>query len=108
MRSVTKTQNDFVASVGYQRDGSGLYYDPFWDRITYRAGAWYKNWYIKDVYEIGGSVGANFPLGRKGIAVDLALQGGKRISESRDNWEEVFLGMRLGLMGIGSWGQSRR
>jgi long-chain fatty acid transport protein len=108
MRSVTKTQDDFVASIGYQRDGSGLYYDPFWDRITYRAGAWYKNWYIKDVYEIGGSVGANFPLGRKGIAVDLALQGGKRISESRDNWEEVFLGMRLGLMGIGSWGQSRR
>lgn len=108
MRSVTKTQNDFVASIGYQRDGSGLYYDPFWDRITYRAGAWYKNWYIEDVYEVGGSIGANFPLGRKGIAVDLALQGGKRFSESEGNWDEVFLGIRLGLMGIGSWGQSRR
>ena len=44
----------------------------------------------------------------QGIAVDLALQGGKRISESKGNWEEVFLGVRLGLMGIGSWGQSRR
>ena len=39
MKDVTETQNDFVASVGYQRDGSGTYYDPFWDRVTYRAGA---------------------------------------------------------------------
>jgi long-chain fatty acid transport protein len=57
---------------------------------------------------VGGSIGANFPLGRKCIAVDLALQGGKRFSESEGNWDEVFLGIRLGLMGIGSWGQSRR
>lgn len=108
MRSITKTQDDFVASVGYQRDGSGLYYDPFWDRVTYRAGAWYKNWYIADVYEVGGSIGAGFPLGRKGISLDLAIQGGKRISESEGNWDEVFMGIRLGLMGIGNWGQTRR
>lgn len=108
MRSVTETQNDFLASVGYQRDGSPLYYDPFWDRVTYRVGAWYRNWYVKDVYEVGGSIGAGFPLGRKGISLDLALQGGKRISESEGNWDEVFMGIRLGLMGIGNWGQSRR
>ena len=108
MKDVTETQNDFVASVGYQRDGSGTYYDPFWDRITYRAGAWYKNWYIADVYEVGGSIGAGFPLGRKGISLDLAIQGGKRFSESEGNWDEVFLGIRLGLMGIGNWGQTRR
>ena len=108
MKDVTETQNDFVASVGYQRDGSGTYYDPFWDRVTYRAGAWYKNWYIADVYEVGGSIGAGFPLGRKGISLDLAIQGGKRFSESEGNWDEVFLGIRLGLMGIGNWGQTRR
>ena len=108
MRSYTKTQDDFVASLGYQREGSALYYDPFWDRVTYRAGAWYKNWYVADIYEVGGSLGAGFPLGRKGIALDLAFQGGKRFSESDGNWDEVFLGIRLGLMGIGNWGQSRR
>ena len=108
MRSVTETQNDFVASVGYQRDGSNVYYDPFWDRVTYRAGAWYKNWYVADVYEVGGSIGAGFPLGRKGISVDLAIQGGKRFSESEGNWDEVFLGIRLGFMGIGNWGQARK
>ena len=108
MRAYTKTQDDFVASVGYQRDGSSLYYDPFWDRVTYRAGAWFKNWYVADVYEVGGSVGAGFPLGRKGISLDLAIQGGKRFSESDGNWDEVFLGIRLGLMGIGNWGQTRK
>ena len=108
MRNATETQDDFMASVGYQRDGSGLYYDPYWDRVTYRAGAWYKNWYIADVYEVGGSIGAGFPLGRKGISLDLAIQGGKRFSESEGNWEEVFMGIRLGLMGIGNWGQTRR
>jgi len=108
MKSVTETQSDFLVSLGYQRDGSALYYDPFWDRITYRAGAWYRNWYIKDVMEFGGSIGAGFPLGRKGIAIDVALQGGKRFSDSPGNWDEVFMGIRLGLMGIGNWGQTRR
>ena len=108
MRDVSETQDDFMASIGYQRDGSGLYYDPYWDRVTYRAGAWYKSWYIADVYEVGGSIGAGFPLGRKGISLDLAIQGGKRFSESEGNWEEVFMGIRLCLMGIGNWGQTRR
>ena len=108
MPSYTETQSDFVVSVGYQRDGSGLYYDPYWDRISYRAGAWYKNWYIQDVFEMGGSIGAAFPLGKKGTTIDLALQGGKRFSDSKANWEETFMAIRLGLMGIGSWGQTRR
>lgn len=108
MPSYTETQSDFVVSAGYQRDGSGLYYDPYWDRISYRAGAWYKNWYIKDVFEVGGSIGAAFPLGKKGTTIDLALQGGKRFSDSKANWEETFMAIRLGLMGIGSWGQTRR
>lgn len=108
MRGVTKTQNDFVASIGYQRDGSPLYYDPYWDRVTYRAGAWYKNWYIEDVFEVGGSVGVGLPLGRKGTVVDLAIQGGKRVSDSEGNWDEMFVGIRLGLMGVGTWGQSRK
>ncbi|MCQ2120530.1 MAG: hypothetical protein MJY78_01705 [Fibrobacter sp.] len=108
MRAVTKTQNDFMASLGYQWDGTGLFYDPYWKRITYRAGGWYKNWYIEDVYEFGGSVGVGLPLGRKGTTIDLAFQGGKRMSESKGNWEESFVGVRLGLMGVSSWGQTHR
>ena len=107
MSKVTKTQNDFNISVGYQRDGSDIFYDAYWDRITYRAGAWYKNWYVEDVSEIGGSIGAGFPLGRKGMMLDLAIQGGVRLTDDDRNWSESFIGIRLGLLGVGSWGKTR-
>lgn len=108
MPEVTETQSDFMASVGYQLEGVPLFYEDYWKRINYRAGAWYKNWYVKDVYEVGGSIGAGFPLGRKGTTVDLALQGGKRFSEAKTEWEETFFALRIGLTGIGTWGQNRR
>lgn len=108
MVETTKTQSDFMMSLGYQCDGSPLFYDPYLKRINYRAGAWYKNWYVEDVFEIGGSLGAGFPLGRKGIMFDLALQGGKRFADVDNEWDEMFFAIRIGLTGIGNWGQSRR
>lgn len=108
MTKVTDTQSDFMASVGYQCDGSPLFYDPYWTRINYRVGAWYKSWYIKDVYEAGGSLGAGFPLGRKGTTLDLAFQGGMRFADSNNEWDETFFAIRIGLTGIGNWGQTRR
>lgn len=108
LKSVTKTQNDFIASIGYQRDGSPLFYDSYFDRMYYRAGAWYKNWYIEDVKEIGGSIGVGLPFGVKGTMVDVAFQGGVRLSDSKDNWDETFFGLRIGLMGVSTWGQGRR
>lgn len=107
MKDMTETQSDYLVSVGYQRDGSSLFYESFLKRMTYRAGAWMKSWYIQDVYEFGGSIGAGFPLGKKGTIVDLALQGGKRTTAGGEEWEEVFFGIRLGLMGVGTWGQTR-
>jgi long-chain fatty acid transport protein len=108
METFTATQNDILAAVGFQRDGSPLFYDKYWDRITYRCGAWYKGWYIDGAHELGGSIGAGFPLGRKGTTVDLAFQGGKRFVDDGRNWEETFIGVRLGLMGIGNWGSTAR
>ena len=107
MAKVTKTQDDFNIAVGYQRDGSDIFYDDYWDRITYRAGAWFKNWYINDVSEFGGSIGAGFPLGRKGTMLDLAIQGGVRLTDDDHNWGESFIGVRLGLVGVGNWGRTR-
>ena len=108
MEKETRTQGDFMASVGYQRDGSDLFYESYWKRINYRAGAWYRNWYIKDVYELGGSVGAGFPLGRKGTTLDFALQGGMRFADTDNEWNEGFFAIRIGLTGIGTWGQRHR
>lgn len=108
MPEVTETQTDFMVSLGYQCDGSPLFYESYWNRINYRAGAWYRNWYVKDVFEVGGSIGGGFPLGRKGTTIDLALQGGKRFADTKSEWEEMFIGLRIGLTGIASWGQERR
>ena len=108
MPEVTETQTDFMVSLGYQCDGSPLFYESYWNRINYRAGAWYRNWYIKDVFEVGGSIGGGFPLGRKGTTIDIALQGGKRFADTKSEWEEMFIGLRIGLTGIATWGQERR
>ena len=107
MDPVTETQKDMLVGLGFQRDGSPLFYDPYLSRVTYRLGGWYKTWYVKDVYEWGGSLGAGLPLGRKGTTLDLAFQGGKRFADNSRDWDEVFFGIRIGLMGVGSWGQSR-
>ena len=107
LSKVTKTQNDFNISLGYQRDGSDIFYESYWNRITYRAGVWFKNWYVQDVSEIGGSIGAGFPLGRKGTMLDFAIQGGVRLTDDDRNWSESYIGIRLGLLGVGSWGKTR-
>ena len=104
----TKTQKDFMISLGYQCDGSPLFYESYWKRINYRVGTWYRNWYIKDVFEVGGSLGGGFPLGRKGTTVDLAVQGGKRFADIDNQWDETFIGLRVGLTGIATWGMERR
>ena len=107
MNPVTETQKDMLVALGFQRDGSPLFYDPYLDRVTYRLGGWYKTWYVKNVYELGGSLGAGFPLGRKGTMLDLSFQSGKRFADSDRAWDELFFGFRIGLMGVGSWGQTR-
>lgn len=104
----TLVESEFLISVGYQRDGSTIFYDSYLSRMTYRAGAWYKNGYIKDVSEIGGSIGLGFPLGKRGTTIDVALQGGVRSSKSETYLDETFIGVKIGLMGLGSWGNNER
>lgn len=103
----TETQTEFMASIGYQRDGSKLFYDKYLKRMQYRAGAWYRNWYIRDVYEIGGSLGLGFPLGARGTMIDIAFLGGMRDKGSSSEWFENFFGIRATLMGVGSWGNKK-
>ena len=104
----TETQKDVMVAVGYQCDGSPLFYESYLTRMNYRVGAWFHSWYVKDVYEVGGSLGAGFPLGRKGTALDIAFQGGKRFADTDHQWEEMFIGLKVGLAGIATWGMERR
>lgn len=99
---------EFLFSIGYQRDGSTIFYDSFISRMTYRAGAWYKSDYLEDVSEVGGSIGLGFPLGKRGTVVDLALQAGFRSSESDAYLDETFIGVKIGLIGVGAWGNQQQ
>lgn len=103
----TETQSEFMASIGYQRDGSKLFYEKYLNRMQYRVGAWYRNWYIKDVYEFGGSLGLGLPLGARGTMIDIAFLGGLRETGSSSEWEEKFFGIRATLKGVGSWGNAK-
>lgn len=108
MPDTTETQTEFLVALGYQKDGSKLFYDSYLKRMQFRLGAWYREWYIKDVCEFGGALGVGFPLGSRGTMVHLAVQGGMRDAGSSGEWDEIFLGFRMTLMGVGSWGQQKR
>ncbi len=102
----TETQSELMMAIGYQKDGSKLFYDSYLARMQFRLGAWYRDWYIKDVSEFGGAIGAGFPLGSRGTMLDVAFQGGKR-NGNNQNFDETFIGARVTLMGVGSWGNTR-
>ena len=103
----TDVQSELFLALGYQKDGSALFYDSYLARMEFRAGVWYRDLYIKDVSEFGAALGLGLPLGSRGTMVDIALQGGIRNAED-SNWDESFFGIRVTLMGVGSWGKKSR
>ncbi len=104
LADTTDTQTEFVAALGYERSGSTDYFKKYVQRMDFRAGAWFRNYYIADVKEYGASLGAGFPLGRRNTKVDIAIQGGMRKSDNETVWDETFIGVSVGLTGVGNWG----
>lgn len=106
LSDTTYTQDEFVAAIGYERDGDEAFYNKFLQRMSYRLGAWVRNWYISNVTEYGVGIGAGIPLGMRGTKVDVAIQGGVRNADSESIWNEKFLGITIGLTGVGNWGNN--
>ena len=104
LKDTTKTQSEFMAAIGYERSGSTDYFKNYVQRMDFRLGAWYRNYYISDVTEYGVGIGSGFPLGRRSTKVDIAIQGGVRKSEESSIWDEKFVGIAIGLTGVGNWG----
>ncbi len=99
-----KVQEEYLLSLGYKKEGSGVFYESYLSRMSYSAGVWHKKHYLRGVKELGASLGLGLPLGRRGTVIDLAFQGGKRSSSSKYHASEAFVGFKLGLMGLSSWG----
>ena len=104
LKDSTDTQNEFLVGLGYERSGSTDYFKKYLQRMDFRLGGWFRNYYISDVREFGGSIGAGFPLGRRSTKVDVAIQGGLRQSDADAIWDEKFFGVAIGLTGVGNWG----
>lgn len=102
-----KVQNSKTYFLEYKISGTGLYYSPFFKRNNFGLNAWYREQYIKDINEYGASVFSDLSLGRKGTIIGIALFGGYRDAEE-PNWSELFMGFKLSLTGVGTWGTSAR
>ena len=95
-------------AIGWQHDGSFVSFDPFFTKNSFRAGAWAREWYLKGVSEAAGTVGIGIPLGKRGAKLDFALYSGIRDFSDPLTGYESFWGMKIGLSGIGAWGESLR
>lgn len=102
------TSNQRLYAIGWERSGSGVFFDPFIRRTAFRAGAWVRSWYLDGVEEAAGTVGVGMPLGKRGAKLDLGLYTGMRRFDEPSDASEVFWGIKAGFSGIGAWGQSSR
>lgn len=100
----TSTQTEFLAALGYERSGSTDYFKNYAQKMDFRVGTWYRNYYISEVREFGVAIGTGFPLGRRQTKLDVAIQGGLRSSDEDSIWDEKFIGISIGLTGVGNWG----
>ena len=58
----------------------------------------------KDEMRGGAGIGSGFPLGRRSTKLDVAIQAGVRKSDNDSIWNEKFVGIAIGLTGVGNWG----
>ncbi len=97
-----------MVSLGWEKQGTGLFFDPLMQRSTLRAGGWMRNWYLEGVNELALAFGIGTPLGKRGAELDFAIYGGNRTGSDTQVDSETFWGFKVGLSGIGSWGSSSR
>lgn len=102
------TSNQRLFAIGWEREGSGVFFDPFLSRTAFRAGAWVRSWYLEGTEEAAATFGIGMPLGKRGAKLDLGLYTGFRRFDEPAQGSEIFWGVKAGFSGIGAWGQSSR
>jgi hypothetical protein len=98
----------FKLGAGYEFQGSGGPYEPYYRKIAYRGGAGFERLYLAetDLYYL--TLGTGLPLGRRGNLLDVALKYGHRGSLENNLWSEDFLKLSVTLTGVSVWGQPVR
>ncbi|HKP94664.1 MAG TPA: hypothetical protein VJ385_02800 [Fibrobacteria bacterium] len=98
----------FRAGAGYEFQGAGSPYEPYFRKVAYRGGLGFERLYLgeTDLYFV--TLGTGLPLGRRGNVLDVALKYGHRGSLENNLWTEDFLKLSVTLTGVSVWGQPVR
>lgn len=98
----------FHAGTGYEFQGSGGAYEPYYRKVALRGGLGFERLYLEqtDLYFL--TTGAGLPLGRRGNLLDVAIKYGHRGSLENNLWAEDFIKLSVTLTGVGVWGQPVR
>ena len=98
----------YRAGLGYENQGQGGKYDPYYSKIAIRTGLGYEKLYVLDVDVYKWTLGVGLPLGKRGNNMDIAFELGRRGSESWYKVREDYLKLYISLIGAGIWGRTSR
>jgi long-chain fatty acid transport protein len=98
----------FAAGIGYEFQGRGGLYEPYFSKLAYRGGLGMERLYLEetDLYYL--TAGLGMPLGRRGSLLDFAIKYGHRGSAKNNLWSEDYVKLSISLTGVGNWGQPVR
>ncbi|GEM_PF-1290151 len=98
----------FHLGSGYEYQGSGGAYEPYYRKVAYRGGLGFERLYLEETNLYFLTAGAGLPLGRRGNLLDIALKYGHRGTLENNLWSEDFIKLSVTLTGVGVWGQPVR
>jgi hypothetical protein len=94
--------------AGYEFQGNGTPYEPYFRKVAYRGGLGYERLYLDETNLYFATLGAGLPLGRRGNLFDVALKYGHRGRLENSLWSEDILQLSVTLTGVSVWGQPVR
>jgi len=96
-------RNTFSISSGTQFiPQPNLLSSHYFQKVRYSGGISYRQLPIKGDWEISGSAGAGFPLGKSGI-LDFSVETGRRQSKIEKDIHEQFVRINFGMSGGQQW-----
>jgi long-chain fatty acid transport protein len=98
----------FQAGAGYEFQGTGTPYEPYFRKIAYRGGLGFERLYLDETNLYFLTLGTGLPLGRRGNLLDIALKYGHRGNLENNLWTEDFIKLSATLTGVSVWGQPVR
>ncbi len=94
--------------TGYEYQGSGGAYEPYYRKVAYRGGLGFERLYLDETDMYYLTLGSGLPLGRRGNILDFAIKYGHRGTLENNLWTEDFIKLSVTLTGVSVWGQPIR